>query len=157
MERVIDHKSAAEALVEFPNALEAFASFVADEDWDLALVEGLDFEITELEDVGLERGEAVSLLRRLEDYGVGKFITGRRGWTTRLEITTNENECKKIIHEAKQLKSGLSNSFSEAETHSLEVSYHLRPDFLLSMRVPSDFSNSDAERLKRWIDTLPFD
>lgn len=118
---------------------------------------------------GVARPEAINVLRKLEEAGCGKFLTGRKGHPTRFEwqydlvsvakVATGEGQVVEEIQRAPQTDNGEEPEVEEAPLPegAIEHTYQLRADWQVTMALPSDLTAREAARLSEFIKTLPFD
>ncbi len=100
----------------------------------------------------LDRGFVISVFRSLEDGGYGTLLLGRRGKQTRFVWNDSNKETLEFSLE----KGGENN---ERETQDVETITHqfvLRPNFKVTIVLPSDFSGEESERFSAFIKSLPF-
>lgn len=119
---------------------------------------------------GAFRGDAVDLLKRLSDFGLGTYYIGRRGAQTRIEWDYDIREVGKAAQG--QVKSLTADNvddesdFSEVGTEELATedfadvefwdhSFPLRSNFRLMLRLPADLTLREAERIGAWVRSLP--
>lgn len=108
--------------------------------------------------------DLVKLARMLEEIGVVKFVSGRKGFKSRIEWKFSvKNVGAASMGETDKLQEvGLDvedDSFSEEEDKeegSIEHVFALRPGKTIKILLPEDFSVREAERLASFIQTLPF-
>ncbi|MGE0327307.1 MAG: hypothetical protein AB7K71_03355 [Polyangiaceae bacterium] len=111
----------------------------------------------------LERGDLVERLKELDAAGAGRFVAGRRGHPSRFEwqllpavrqAALDGSEPEEAKNEAPQ--AGVPSSPQKPPlfiVHQL----HLRPNAVAELKLPTDFSTADAERLCALIRLLPFE
>lgn len=118
---------------------------------------------------GVARTDAINVLRKLEEAGCGKFLTGRKGHPTRFEwqydlvsvakVATGEVQIAEEIQPAPQTDNGEESVEEEVPLPegAIEHTYQLRADWRVTMALPSDLTAREAARLSEFIKTLPFD
>lgn len=94
------------------------------------------------------RREAIDLLRRLAELGLGAFKAGRKGGKSRL--VWNAGAQPSLREPATQPANG------SAMNGDLTHAYRLRPDRTVEVRLPVDLTSDEAERFATFIRTLPF-
>jgi hypothetical protein len=112
------------------------------------------------------RTEVINVMRKLDEYGCGKFITGRKGHPTRFEWQYDLVSVGKAaaggaqsVEELQPVDEDENGDEEIAETpeDSLEHTYQLRPDRQIGLLLPADLSAHEARRLSEFIKTLPFE
>lgn len=118
---------------------------------------------------GVARADAIKTLRKLEDAGCGKFLTGRKGHPTRFEwsydlvsvakAATGEVQVVEEIQPAPQTDNGEEPEAVEVPLPegAIEHKYQLRAGWQVTVGLPSDLTSREAARLSEFIKTLPFD
>jgi hypothetical protein len=112
--------------------------------------------------IPISRNEVVGLFKQLAEIGCGRFVTGRRGHSSRLQWAVNiftlgkaaSGELDKVdslesappVLDAEKLNGSVS-----ALTHR----FHLRPDHAVTFELPTDLSEKEAQRLAKFIEALP--
>ncbi|WP_371396439.1 hypothetical protein [Fretibacter rubidus] len=115
----------------------------------------------------LEYYEAVDAFKSLEACEVGNFIVGRKGKESRFDwyydpvsvalvgssdMMELDPDYLEPVHANAIIDDGMIESINE-----IEHTFRLRENYMLLVNLPEDFDKSDLVRLKRWLDTLPFD
>lgn len=113
-------------------------------------VEDLKAEYTPGLDVS--RSEGISLLRRLDELGLGDFKIGRRGRPTRLEWSVGVR--KGLAEETEVSKEEGQSSPSAGQ---IMHQFQLRPTLAVELVLPSDLTQHEAARLAAFVQALPFD
>jgi hypothetical protein len=118
------------------------------------------------------KSEVIEVLRKLEQFGCGDFITGRKGHATRFEWTYPLSKVGKIAAgwhplEAPETNQELTEASEDedldeladppADLGAIDHSFQLRPGYRVEIRLPSDLTNREANRLSDFLKTLPFD
>ncbi len=125
-------------------------------------VTNVERALTNLQNAGhdVSRGQLISVFRSLDELECGDFKTGRRGWPSRFEWTTEiisvgraaigeqENIQQIEIAEEDQV---------EDELDWLTHTFHLRPNVEIELELPMDLSPNEASRLTQFIAALPFE
>ncbi len=121
---------------------------------------------------GAFRGDAVELLKRFADLGLGTYFIGRRGSPTRIEWDYDIREVGKAAQGAPATLRPVERLGDEEESdepssrdqvsHSeksgvIEHLYQLRADFRFRLSLPADLSNREADRIGAWVKSLPFE
>jgi len=119
------------------------------------------------EQTGLDYYDLVAMFKHLDLKGFGQFIVGRKGHDSRIIWDFNT----KSIAKAAFGEFGLLNQFSEhpvptdaielvetkaKEAHEIhmEHTFNLRKDFVVDIKLPTDFNGTDLARMKDWLDLL---
>ena len=117
---------------------------------------------------GESYGDIVTVFRKLDNAGLGRFMVGRKGHKTRIEWSF---DVKSLGNAARGSSMGLKEApergISDADEDSggqdvddstlLSHEFQVRPDFKLMLVLPADLSAREADRIANWIRTLPFD
>jgi hypothetical protein len=117
---------------------------------------------------GVSRPGAIKVLRKLEEAGCGKFLTGRKGHPTRFKwqydlvsvakVATGERHAVEEIQPAPQTDNGDEPVVEEVVLPgAIEHRYQLRAGWQVILALPSDLTAREAARLSEFIKTLPFD
>lgn len=93
--------------------------------------------------IGVERWQAISLLKELADAGYGNFILGRKGGKTRLE---------KAEFRPKSSAPSASNEQNNAPENIGDYQiFLLRRTPPIHIKVPADITLDEAEKLGKWL------
>jgi hypothetical protein len=118
---------------------------------------------------GVARSDAISILRKLDEAGCGKFLAGRKGHPTRFEwhydlvsvarAATGEVQVVEQIQPTPHGENGDGSGVVEVAVPegAIEHKYQLRADWQVVLALPSDLTSREAGRLSDFIKTLPFD
>ncbi len=128
--------------------------------------ETLILRVRQYNDTEVSRSEMIKFFRELERAGCGRYVEGRWGHSSRFEWTVK-------MSVVGQVAKGISPDDLEDETDGwgfteddveppedgnfITHEFFLRPDFQMSLTLPSDLRSSEAERISDWIKTLPFE
>ena len=97
--------------------------------------------------------EARQVLEQLAAAGCGEFRVGRRGWPTRLDWSIDAIAAGKVAKgeavEVEAPKDG------QLRPNMTEVEFPLRDDLVVSMVLPKDLTEKEAERLSTFLRSLP--
>jgi hypothetical protein len=112
------------------------------------------------------RTGVINVLRKLNEYGCGNFITGRKGHPTRFEwqydlvsvgkAAAGGSQSVEEIQPVDDDENGDEETVDTPEG-AIEHKYQLRPDWSVSLVLPADLTAREAGRLSEFIKTLPFD
>ena len=103
----------------------------------------------------LERNQVVVLFKSLEEASLGTYMVGRRTQPTRFKLNISDRLVTRGIQKALATNEQI-NAGSNIGSGMILHSHALRPDTIIEVRLPIDFTQKDAQRLKSWIDTIPF-
>ena len=115
---------------------------------------------------GVNRDDVIAWFKLLEQAGVGSYIVGRRGKPTRFEWTTPavdvgraaRGEGGDVEDTAPEQAEGRAEvEATTAEADALAHHFHLREDFEVRLELPRDFDGAEADRLAKFVRTLPFE
>jgi hypothetical protein len=112
----------------------------------------------------IARREIVEAFKALEDLGLGEFIIGRRGASSRLKWNVPMIEAGRaaqgVIESVPRLPDEelLTEEASEPPVQSISMrhTYNLRPGYAVVIELPTNLSDREANRLAEFIKTLPF-
>jgi len=117
-----------------------------------------------IRDSGEERSQVIDFFKKCAEAGVGNYIIGRRTQPTRLELNMSDSQIKEAVKASKAMPGVTISIPSESTTDKfaeqdnvIKHTHLLRAGQKISIELPADFNSKDAERLKAWIDTIPFD
>lgn len=112
------------------------------------------------------RAEVIHVLRKLDEYGCGNFITGRKGHPTRFEwqydlvsvgrAAAGDTQSIEVIQPVGDAE-GNDGEVTPTPEDAIEHKYQLRPDWQVEIMLPADLTAHEAARLSEFIKTLPFD
>jgi len=121
----------------------------------------------------VEYWQMKEVFQKLAEMGIGTYITGRRGFESRVKwlyglrsigrAARGEHQALLSLQgedfgpEDESVEPILAPPLAEATPIVTEHSYKLRPDHTLQLTLPTDLSAREAERLAGWIRTLPFE
>ena len=106
--------------------------------------------------------EIVKLLKGFDSMGFGNFIVGRKGNDSRITWDFHPQSIGSVANRKSSTLYGVPSSLDSydggMEDEGLnEHSFLLRPELTIEIVLPHDFSKSDADRLSRWLQTIPFE
>jgi len=117
---------------------------------------------------GSSRKQVVDLFKKMEELGLGHFIVGRRNGTSRFEWSVGmvetgqaalgESEDIEAIDESELEIAEMSEEEEEEEEESLFVEHSFvlrRNEPPVVFKLPIDLSVREAERISKFIQTLP--
>lgn len=111
------------------------------------------------------RRDVVGALRSLEQLKCGTFVMGRRGQASRFQWGVEMIGVGKAARGEETMVEPLKQEEARPEdteekegaTRSIRHTFNLRPDYTVTVDLPSDFSQKEALRLAEFVKTLPFD
>jgi hypothetical protein len=116
---------------------------------------------------GVPEGEIRRLFGELENLGCGRFITGRKGYETRmawkLSVRGIAAAAKGGMTSIKKPEVEPGETLEDVESLPPEViaatkvahTFNLRPDFQVSIGLPADLTVKEVERLSMFLKALP--
>ena len=108
--------------------------------------------LNELDDQATH-ADARSVLEQLADAGCGEFKVGRRGWPTRLDWSLDAIVAGKVAKgEPIDVEASKDGGLAPNMT---EVDFPLRDDLVVTLVLPKDLSEKEAERLSTFLRSLP--
>ena len=99
----------------------------------------------------VSRRKLVATLKAMDVTGCGRFRTGRRGLPSRFEWTPAAVSLARGVAEAGQTNA------PTAATNLISHPYRLRRSLTVSVSLPEDLTEREANRLADFIRTLAFD
>jgi len=105
-------------------------------------------------------GDIVELFKKLDEIGVGQYIVGRKGGETRFVWSFDVKSLALIaLGESDELLSIPSDAPQDDDDPEDELKHEfaLRANMTITVRLPTDLTAREAERLAGWIRSLPFD
>lgn len=115
-----------------------------------------------MSDLECSRQEAVRMCKAFEKIDAGRYIIGRKGHQSRIEWSEGIVALSKIARGSRPSPEDRQVEFETADEGNrdghvlLNHSFHLRPDLTLELCLPHDLSQSEAERVARFVQSLPF-
>ena len=137
-----------------------------------SLPNALEMKVDSIEaGLGVPRPDVIDILRKLADYGCGEFIVGRRKKPSRMRWAVDPRGLRAAAAgEAEEIglvavaaeEAAVDEPQEEEETaddddDSITHSFRLRPDLIVDFALPADLTRSEAERLAKFIQSLPFE
>jgi hypothetical protein len=104
------------------------------------------------------RKDTIELFRKLADIGCGEFVVGRRGRESRFLWSVGLVSVGRAASgESEEIERITEDDSSDDETSdTLTHRFHLRPDNTVEFDLPTNLTESEANRLADYIRTLPF-
>lgn len=106
----------------------------------------------------INRSQIVQLFRQLQDVGCGHFVIGRWGWSSRFVWDVGSLAAARAASgEEQEIEPIDMVDEQTGEVDELEHIFNLRSDYKVSLPLPLDLTQSEAERLAGFIRTLPME
>lgn len=105
----------------------------------------------------LERRRAIELLKNLQEIGLGTFVIGRHGQSSRMEWSYSLRSIGQAALGEEEALEELEDDDSEAsEGESIEAEHRLTlgAGRVITIKAPQDLSKAEYTRLKRFIEAL---
>jgi hypothetical protein len=103
------------------------------------------------------RRRVIECLRAIEKIGAGRLIVGRRSSKSRFVPAYSLSEIVSAARGRTSNQSSIPIGSADAVSHLVEHRFVLRPNYVLCLSLPSDFTRSEAARLAKFIESLPFE
>jgi len=108
----------------------------------------------------LSRGDIIRVFKELESIGCGIFKAGRKGYESRFEWRVSSKSVGQVAAgETSEIEADVppaGENADEVADQLVDHTYRLRPSLQLTLALPPDLTAAEAERLARFIMTLPF-
>jgi hypothetical protein len=101
------------------------------------------------------RAEIIEALRQVAAVGCGEVVVGRKGHPTRLVWASGVSLTEAGKAAAAQTVGTAPTTNGYSPNGIIEHSYHLRIGAPITLRLPSDLTQSEADRLADFVRTLP--
>lgn len=108
------------------------------------------------------RRDIVNFFRDLQAAKCGEFFVGRRGHSSRFvwsvsqidvgQAAAGEAETVDVLSDVERQTAEV----DDAQADEIEHTFNLRPGAKITIKLPTDFSTSEAARFADFIKTLPF-
>jgi len=107
----------------------------------------------------------VTFFKTLQEFGMGKFIPGRRGHSSRFrwEVDSRhiDSAARRDLDREQMGSHPIPVHQDEAQHGSHKIGmrshkYYLRPDLQISVHLPTDMTTAEAGRLSQSISSLPY-
>jgi hypothetical protein len=115
-------------------------------------------EVDRLEQIfpDLTRTEIIEFFRKLDEFGFGQFLIGRRGAQSRFEWNVPMRSVGKVAAGQGTIVHTDDSDEEDRQVPAIKHPYCLRADFIAQIELPLDLTTREAERLAEFIKTLPF-
>jgi hypothetical protein len=106
----------------------------------------------------LKRSQVTAAFKRLQGLGLGTFVAGRRGGESRFVFAERVTVIARLLagEEIDVIEHDLTGEDTQVFPETIEHSFNLRPDFTLSVELPSDLTEFEAKRLAQFFGCLAF-
>lgn len=109
----------------------------------------------------ISRGAVIEIFKALEGTKCGQFLQGRRGRKSRFAWHHDMIEVGRVAAGEDESFDNIDGSDEDAEFDDAATfithTFHLRPGVAVEVDLPDDLTSSEAERLSKFITSLPFD
>jgi len=112
------------------------------------------YEIIATADASATYAEARAVLENLAGVPCGKFVLGRRGYPTRLVWEIDAISAGKVAKGEAEAVAAAADE-DAPPPGMMDVEYPLRDEQTITLRLPRDLSEREAERLAKFIISLP--
>ena len=102
----------------------------------------------------LTQSEIINVLKRLDEFGFGHFLVGRRGAASRFEWDVSLRSVGKAALGKGNVEPVSAEPDEEDEPETIRHEYRLRPDFTAQIELPADLTSREATRLTDFMKTL---
>ena len=106
-----------------------------------------------LENEGIARGDVVSLFKSLQEVEVGQFVTGRWGRPSRFVWDAPLTE----VAMAATGEEVPGHEETGEETEHFVHAFNLRSDLTVEFELPMDLTESESQRIAKFITSLPLE
>ncbi len=115
----------------------------------------VDQILNRLRSADVQRSEAIALFRKLQDFGYGKFIEGRKGHPSRFVWSSSPIDVGKAAQGDESITSvsidaATDDNFGEMRDYV----FPLRIGTDATFELPTDLTQKEAERLSAFLKTL---
>lgn len=112
------------------------------------------------EELGITASDAKDLVDGILELKLAQFIVGRKGYPSRLKwrytLPSIAGTAKGTIKQPVPIAESIVSKDQLIEHELLEQEFRLRPDQKITFKLPEDLTTNEAERLARFIQSLPF-
>lgn len=103
------------------------------------------------------RAQVIQVLKKLEDFGCGRFVVGRHGAKSRFVWRASlVSVAQAASGELDEVESAPEDNGSE-DTAMIDHAFQLRRDTTVTITLPADLTVVEAVRLADFLKTLPFE
>ena len=110
--------------------------------------------------VDFSKAEVIGAFRALETADCGKYVEGRRGRKSRFVWSVNSKHLAAVAggaDAAEAVEDETEEHEGDSESELLEHTYWLRPDLSVTIELPADLTQREANRLSQFSDSLSFE
>jgi hypothetical protein len=118
--------------------------------------------ILEANEISVTYSQVVALFRQLEKIECGIFFVGRKGKRSRLYWKEDVKAIGKLLEDnhsttepSPKAPVKQSGGLPVRTDAILRHTFHLRQDFELVLNLPSDLTEKDAQRISKFVESLP--
>lgn len=106
----------------------------------------------------LKRSQVTAAFKKLQNLGLGTFVTGRKGWESRFVFAERVTVIARLLagEEIDVIEHDLKEEDAQVFPEFIEHSFALRPDFTLNIELPGDLTEFEAKRLAQFFGCLAF-
>ncbi len=106
----------------------------------------------------LTRSQVTAAFKKLQSLGLGTFVAGRRGRESRFVFAERVTIIARLLagEEIDVIEHDLKEEDTRVFPETIEHSFALRPDFTLSVELPGDLTEFEANRLAQFFGYLAF-
>jgi hypothetical protein len=117
---------------------------------------GVEQIMSRLRGAELPKWAVLKLFRGLGDLGYGRFVVGRRGGESRFVWTANPIEVGKAAQGEDLAITSLPELEPSPEIEMITHQFKLRPEMTVTVQLPGDLTEKEAERFSQFLRSLPF-
>lgn len=106
------------------------------------------------------KSDVIAAFRQLEDADCGRCVEGRHGWKSRFVWSVKSllvAGAARGVEEAESLESDDEPNQDSVDTDVIEHMFWLRHDLQVSIELPVDLTESEANRLAQFVSALSFE
>ncbi len=111
------------------------------------------------ENPSIKKSALIAVFRRLEEMNCGRYVEGRHGYWSRfawgVESLRASKAAQGVSAQVESIEPEASDE--EYEYDTLDHTFNLRADYQVELPLPVDLSSSEADRLTKFITSLPFE
>lgn len=112
-------------------------------------------------ETGCDYYDLVKFLKLLDANGYGKFVAGRKGKDTRIDWNFHPKSVGRVAKNKSNRLELLPDKLPQYDGGTddeglVQHSFLLRPNLIIDITLPTDFNKKEADRLSRWLATIPF-
>lgn len=106
----------------------------------------------------LKRSQVTAAFKKLQALGLGTFVIGRKDSGSRFMFAERVTVIARLLagEETDVTEHDLTGEDTQVFPETIEHSFTLRPDFTVSVELPSDLTEFEAKRLAQFFGCLAF-